>query len=198
LSLKENTQNNNTSDLVPCTYHIPSVVAASDATLQNGSYIVLMHATSRPPHLALLIDGALFSLSIKGPKLALPLELQLRMIHSKQIPSLFLKLKTALFYHQNQLFKAANAHTMAYSRVEAGVATCLSPIKNFCSGVFEIDTSRVDSIFDLLPLLFEKKLIHSSHHFYLDAHIRDAVFQMALYTMEDIYNSIVQSEGLMV
>ena len=77
------------------------------------------------------------------------------------------------------------------------MATCLSPIKNFCAGIFEIDTSRVDSIFDLLPLLFQKKLILSSHHLYLDSHISGACFQLAPYTMEDIYNSIVQSEGLL-
>jgi hypothetical protein len=198
LSLKEHIRLNKTPDLVHSAYHIPSVVAASDVGLQSGSYIVLIHATSRPPHLALLIDGALFSLSTKGPKLALPLELQLRMIHSRQIPSLFLKLETTLFYHQNQLYKAANTHTMAYSRVEAGVATGLSPIKNFCSGVFDIDTSRVDSIFDLLPLLFQNKLILSSHHFYLNAYIKDSVFSLAPYTMEDIYNSIVQSEGMLI
>ena len=184
--------------MVQSAYTITDVVVANDLLLQQGTYIVLVHATSRPPHLALLIDGALFSLSTKGPKLAMPLEVQLRMIHSKQIPSLFLKLETTLFFHQNQLFKAANAHTVAFSRVEVGVATCLSPIKNFCAGIFELDISRVDSIFDLLPLLFQKKLVLSSHHFYLNSHITNSCFQLAAYTMEDIYNSIVQSEGLLV
>jgi hypothetical protein len=184
--------------MVQTAYTIQKVIRANDNLLQQGSYIVMTNANARPPHLSLLIEGNLFSLGVRGPKLATPLALQLRIIHSRKIETLFLKLDTELFFHNNQLFKAAQTHTLAYSRVEVGVATCLSPIKNFCAAIFDIDISKVNSIFDLLPILNQHKLITSCAHYNLEHLLDGTNFHLQTYSMEDIYNSIVQSEYLTV
>jgi hypothetical protein len=177
---------------------LPGLVPANNLLLEQGTYIALIYATYRPPHLALLIEGKLFSLSIKGPKPDMPLGLQLRAIQSRKIPTVFLQLKTALYLHNNQLFKAAHTHTMGYSRVEVGVATCLSPIKNFCASVFNLDSSRMETIFDLLPILYQKKLVVSALQYNMEPYLKEGNFCLKPYSMQDIYNSIVQSEGLLV
>lgn len=175
-------------------YIISDIVPADDVLLQKGTYIVVLHATTKPPHLLLLIEGEMFSLGVKGPKMAMPLAAQLRIIKSKKIASLFFKLETAVFVHNNQLFKAAKTHTLAYSRVEMGIATCLSPIKNFCSAIFDIDIRNVNYIFDLLPVLYKHHHIQSCSHYNMQKHLTGTDFHLEKYIMEDIYNSIVQAE----
>ena len=175
-------------------YIIPGIVPADDILLQKGTYIVVTHATTKPPHLSLLIEGEIFSLGVKGPKLAMPLATQLRIIKSKKIESLFFKLDISVFIHNNQLFKVAKTHTLAYSRVEMGIATCLSPIKNFCSAIFEVDIRKVNYIFDLLPVLYQHNHIQACLHYNMQQHLTNTNFHLEKYTMEDIYNSIVMAE----
>ncbi len=179
-------------------YVIPDIIPAEDVFLEKGTYIVLLRSGVKPPHLSLLIEGEIFSLDIKGPKLAMPLAIQLRIIKSKKVECLFFKLDTAIFIHNNQLFKAAKTHTLAYSKVEMGIATCLSPIKNFCSAIFDIDIRNVNYIFDLLPILYHHHLVLSCAHFNMQKHLVNNKFHLQKYTMEDIYNSILQAEDILV
>ncbi len=177
-------------------YIIPGILPADDILLQKGTYIVVLHATTKPPHLSLLIEGEMFSLDVNGPKLAMPLAVQLRVIKSKKIKSLFFKLDTAVFIHNNQLFKAAQTHTLAYSRVEMGIATCLSPIKKFCAAIFDIDIRNVNYIFDLLPVLYQHNHIQSCSYYNMQKQLINTNFHLEKYTMEDIYNSIVHAEEM--
>jgi hypothetical protein len=171
-------------------YLIPNVEKVNDTFLKKGTYIVLTEVNKKPPHLSLLIEGQLFSLGVKGPKLGLPLEIQLKYIKSRKIQALFIKLNISIHIQDNQLFKEVKKHTLMYSKAEVGIATCLSPIKNFCAGIFNVDVSEVNLIFDLLPILYERNLIDACYQYNLDLFLKGNSFYLEKYTLKDIFDSI--------
>lgn len=173
---------------------IPGIKVADEASLSKGTYILVLNALDKPPHLSLIVDNHIFSLGVTGPKLAMPLPVQLRVVKARNIKTLFIELHTSLFIHDSQLYRHAKNHTLAYRKVEAGVATCLSPIKNFCSTIFDIDVSNVNYIFDLLPLLYEKKLVKNCFHLNMEKNVVAGEYHLEKYTLQDIYMSIVQAE----
>ena len=170
--------------------HISQIQHANDVVLKKGTYILILGADLRPPHLSLLVDGKIFSLNVHGPQLEMPLEKQLKLIKIRKIKSLFIRLNTSIYIHDNNLFKEAIKNTLIYSKIEPGLATCLSPVKNFCAGVFGIDTGRVQTIFDLLPLLYERQLISCCFHYNMEPLLVGNSFCLNTYTLQDIYYSI--------
>jgi hypothetical protein len=138
------------------------------------------------------VNGYLYSISVKGPKLKSPLAVQLKFIKSRKVPSLFVKLNTALVVHEDWLFNQAANEMHIYRRVQAGSITCLSPIKSFCSQVFGIDVSEVNFVYDLLRLLDQDKHVASIHHYNMEPYLVNDVYRLRKYSMQDIYESIHQ------
>ena len=171
---------------------IPNIQPASDLVLQHGTYILISEAAKKPPHLSLLVEGKIFSLSVKGPQLEFPLEKQLKLIKIKKINALFIKLDTSIYIIGNQLFKEAENNTLKFSKIEIGIATCLSPIKDFCARVFDMDVSNIDFVFDLLPILYKKKYISACYHYNMEKILINNSFHFQKYTMQDIYESVTK------
>src|SRR5438128_1440619 len=99
-------------------YLIPSIHAAAEESLGRGTYILIMHAHQVPPHLSLVIDGKVYALGIKGPRLAMPLELQLKLIKAKKVETIFVKLKQAMLVEGENIYQQAEKYTLAYTKVE--------------------------------------------------------------------------------
>lgn len=173
-------------------YIIPGVKKVpSDNFLRKGTYILLVGADRRPPHLALLLDGLVYALGVKGPKLDIPFDVQLRMIRRKNVKTLLVKLNISIHVHENQLFREIRKQTSMFTRAEAPVATCLSPIKNFCAGVFGVNVKEVHCIFDLLPLLYEHRFVEACYHYNLENDLdKEGAYRLGKYTMKEIYDSI--------
>ena len=171
---------------------IPNIQKAEDVVLKKGTYILISEATQKPPHLSLLVEGKIFSLGVKGHQLNMPFELQLKLIKVKKINTLLIKLDTSLYIIGNQLFKEAKYNTIKFSKIEMGIATCLSPIKDFCANIFDLDMSRVNFIFDLLPILYERKLISACYHYNMEKYLVNNSFHFPKYTMQDIYERVNQ------
>ena len=131
----------------------------SDEILNFGIYLHIVNATAVPPHLVLSINGKSFSLSTKGPALDGNMEQTLRFLKYKKVKTLFVKLKLPLLVTQEDLLHKIRLITSSYPRVDVGVATCLSPIKDFCKEVYDTNASDVQLIFDLLPRLADQELV---------------------------------------
>jgi hypothetical protein len=177
-------------------YALKNIQEAREDALGKGTYILILHAASIPPHLCLLIDSQVYSLGVKGPKLAMPLELQLKLIRTKAIESIFVKLNIGMAVYGNHLYRQAEKHTLSFSRVEPGVATCLSPIRSFCGQVFGFNVEEIHFIYDLLEVLEKKGLIDSCSHMNMARRLFNGAFVLNRYTMQDIYESIYQSDPL--
>lgn len=163
---------------------------ATEALLLNDVYLVVLYATRIPPHLAISINGKLFTLTVKGATVDSDLRALLKLIRQKNIDTIFIKLSVPPVFTLNQLHNEIKKHTLAYPRVDIGLATCLSPIKDFCSEVYQAETQRVNYVFDLLPKLYERNVVTSCYHINLDRFLIGNSFYLTKYNMNDIYEGI--------
>src|SRR4051812_223107 len=74
-------------------YKIPQKLLGADETLlQNGVFLILLHANSIPPHLLVGVHGKIFTLTIKGATVDSELASLLTLIRRKHIGTLFIRL----------------------------------------------------------------------------------------------------------
>ena len=175
-------------------YKIPNIFPANEGLLLNDVYLIILNAMDVPPHLALSINGKLFSLSVKGPSVNGNLEHLLKLIRQRFIETIFIKLSVPAIFSIQQLRDEVKKHMLAYPRVDVGIATCLDPIKNFCSTVYEAETTHVNFVFDLLPQLYQLQIISSCYHLNLDKYLKENSFYLQKYTMYDIYEGIRKTQ----
>lgn len=171
-------------------YIIPNIVPASEVALMSDVYLVVLYATRIPPHLAVAVNGKLFTLTIKGATVDGELSALLKLIRRRNIDTIFIKLSVPPVFTLHQLHNEIRKYTLAYPRVDVGIATCLSPIKDFCAGVYEAQMQHVNYLFDLLPKLYERNVISSCSHLNLDRFLIADSFYLSKYNMNDIYEGI--------
>lgn len=171
-------------------YKIDNVFPANEAVLLNDVFLVILHASHIPPHLAVSVNGKLFTLTVKGPSIDGDLSPLLRTIHQRKIETVFIKLTIPPVFTFQQLSNEIKKYMLAYPRADVGIATCLNPIRDFCSSVFETETRDVNFIFDLLPKLYEQKTINSCYHLNLDKYLVKNSFYIKKYTVYDVYEEI--------
>ena len=83
----------------------------------------VFHADKIPPHIGISLDGYFFSLKSSGVDIDLETSQVLRIIRNKRIPSFLIELsQKAISRHPKEVYET-------YSKVQAGVDTCLAPIK---------------------------------------------------------------------
>ena len=170
-------------------YYIISNIQPLPANIPNkGIYNVVLYANRIPPHLALMINGKVFSLGVNGPKVNMDVEDLSKLIRSKSIETLFFQLKGSEDYTVLQLVEKLKELTLAYSGLDAGGTTCLNPIKEFCHSVYKTDITGVNFIFDLLPKLGNAVISH--FHLNMESCLSKGVFYLEKYTMEALDNMI--------
>ena len=178
-------------------YKISSISHASEESLMENVYLVLLNATNAPPHLAVAVHGKLFTLSVKGPKVDSDLRLLLRTIEQRSIESIFVQLNVPKGISADQLSEAIRKSVLSYPRVDVNVATCLAPIKDFCEEVYNIDTEDVNFIYELLPLLETMNAISAYSHLNLENALTGNDFFLEKYSMEDI-NEEIRKASVMI
>ncbi len=169
-------------------YKISNIEPLPENKHKNGIYIILLHAQKKPPHIALTIDGRVFSLSVNGPKINGKMSELISMIQSRKIKTLFFQLSERGDYTTLQLIEKMKELTLAYPGLDAGGATCLNPVKEFCCSVYKTDIAGVNFIFDLLPEL--GNVVIARFHLNMESCLSEGVFYLKKYTMEDIDNMI--------
>jgi hypothetical protein len=168
----------------------------NDEFLNFGIYLHIVHATTVPPHLVLSINGKVFSLSTKGPSLDGNMEQTLRFLKAKKVKTLFVKLKLPLLVTPKDLLEKIRLITSAYPRVDIGVATCLTPIKDFCSDVYATNINDVQLIFDLLPKLSDQELVEEIFHLHLEKDLTEGALLMDKYSVFEVNECIYSSYEL--
>ena len=171
-------------------YRISRLQLADEVLLGQGVYLVLLHAINVPPHLALLVNGKVFSLEVKGPTISMEMTSLLRLIHRKKVKSIFIKLSMPEIFTMEDLQQEVKKYFLSYPRIDNGIVTCLAPIKDFCTYVYQEDLQQVNFIFELLPKLEEQQVIDASFQLYLDEYLQEETFQLQRYSMEDVNESI--------
>jgi len=169
-------------------YKISNIQLLPENIQNKGIYIVVLNANRIPPHLSLIINSKVFSLSVNGPKVNMDVDNLLKLIRSKSIETLFFQLNVPEVYTVLQLVEKMRELTLAYPGLDAGGTTCLNPIREFCHSVYKTDIAGVNFIFDLLPKL--GNVVIARFHLKMESCLSEGVFYLEKYTMEDIDNMI--------
>ena len=142
-------------------YKISNLLPATEAVLMNDVYLVLLYATRIPPHLLVSVNGKIFTLSVKGATVDGELPALLTLIHQEEHRSRFYSSQAseAAFAFTMEQLKEEIRNCPRYPRADIGIATCLTPIKDFCHSIYDTETKNVNLIFDLLPKLQERNAI---------------------------------------
>jgi hypothetical protein len=178
-------------------YKISNLLPANDTLLKNDVYLVLLYAKRVPPHLLVSVNGKIFTLSVKGATVDGELDALLTLIRRKNIETLFIKLSLPALFTLEQLKEEIRNCILAYPRADIGIATCLTPIKDFCHTIYDTETKNVNLIFDLLPKLQERNVMRDCYHLNLDRHLSGNSFSLSMYEVNDVYEAIRQSSLIM-
>ena len=176
-------------------YKISNLLPATEAVLMNDVYLVLLYATRIPPHLLVSVNGKIFTLSVKGATVDGELPALLKLIRKKSIETVFIRLQMPLLFTIEQLRDEIRNCTLAYPRADIGIATCLTPIKDFCHTVYDTETKNVNLIFDLLPKLQEKNALKDCYQMNLQPISNN--FEIRNYEVNDVYEAIRNSSLIM-
>ncbi len=176
-------------------YKISNLLPATEAVLMNDVYLVLLYATRIPPHLLVSVNGKIFTLSVKGATVDGELPALLKLIRKKSIETVFIRLQMPLLFTIEQLREEIRNCTLAYPRADIGIATCLTPIKDFCHTVYDTETKNVNLIFDLLPKLQEKNALKDCYQMNLQPISNN--FEIRNYEVNDVYEAIRNSSLIM-
>lgn len=169
-------------------YKITGLLPANETLLHNDVYLVILYATRIPPHLAVTVNGKLFTLTVKGATIDGDLSVLLKAIKQRSIETIFIKLHVPELMTSDNLLDEIRKYIKIYPRVDVHIATCLTPIKDFCSSVYDMDTQNVNFVYELLPKLFEQKIIESCYQLNLKG--LDTNFYIEKYSMFDIHEGI--------
>ena len=172
---------------------LANILPANDSLLLNDIYLVLLYATRIPPHLLVSVNGKIFSLNLKGTTVDGELSTLLRLIRKKRIETIFIRLSLPPLFTIEQLKEEIRTCTLAYPRVDIGIATCLSPIKDFCHTIYDTETKNVNLIFDLLPKLQERNAMKDCYQMNLRLSPNINSFELRKYKVNDVYEAIRNS-----
>lgn len=153
-------------------------------------YLVMVNAFRKPPHFVLNIGGRVYGTGVNGPTLEDSFERYLAFIRRKEIHTLFFQLKLPAFATLKEIEDKAKEIVLAYPLVDVGIATCLSPIKDFVREYYQTDTSNVNKIFDLFPKLEEQALIENVFQLNIDRFMINNEVKLKKYSEQDIADGI--------
>ena len=164
--------------------HITSEISIE--RLQKGLFIFIFRATKIPPHLGVIVNGKLYDITSVGPNIDLPIADFYKTAIKRNTEVVFFELINQTTTDLNQLI---TEKVSEYWKVTSNTS-CLNPIKDFVSEVYNIDVSKARFIFELLPILFEKELIKSTSQLNLSNKINKNTFELTKYSEKDIENCI--------
>lgn len=170
------------SFLIPITNNI------NEINLEKGIFIFLHRANKIPPHLGLIINGKLFEISTNGPCYNLSGLAMLQTAQKRDIEVIFIEL--VYFNHKTKELELLITNLVKHYFKVSNDVSCLSPIKDFIQETYQTDVSKANFIFELLPLLFEKKLVKDTFQINLTDKLINNNFSLKKYTKKEIEYTI--------
>jgi hypothetical protein len=108
----------------------------------KGCKLWVWHADKIPPHIGFSINGAYYSLKVKGKDSGIPVERIVDLIAKKGCSTLVFELKLSLTKNQVDIVFSR------YDKAASDTATCLTPIKEIID-----ENMEVEKLADLLHIL---------------------------------------------
>lgn len=170
------------------TFLIPISNNISEINLEKGVFIFIHRASKIPPHIGMVINGKLFEISINGPEYNLSGSAMLQTAQKRGVEVVFIELidSNKKLEELEMLMTNLVKH---YFKVSNEVS-CLNPIKDFIQKTYQIDVSKANFIYELLPILYSNKVVKTSFEVNLANKLINHSFLLKKYTKQDIENSI--------
>lgn len=170
-------------------YLIPITHTISEININKGVFIFLHRAGKIPPHIGLILNGKLFEISTNGPGYSFSGSMMLKTAQKRGVEVVYIELKTPIKKEEDieQLMTKLVKH---YFKVSNDVS-CLNPIKDFIQETYQIDVSKANFIFELLPILYSNKLVKASFEVNLSHKLIENNFLLKKYTKQDIEDCII-------
>jgi len=169
-------------------YTLPLNSSFEELNLLEGTFIVVLKATSVPPHIGMIVGGCYHSLSIKGQDIKTPVSALIKNIQLRAIPSLFIEIKTPAAFNEIYMMNRFIEKIKQFKRVDIGVATCLSPLKLYFEEEYAIPMIDIIYLYELLPRLEGHQLILNSGSLFID----ENKYELPVYSMKQIDEEINQ------
>jgi len=182
-----------------CEYRVNNVLPVSATNLTEGIYVVLYNATSTPPHILLSVYGKYFSLSVYGLKANEDTFKLLTTAEKKKSKCLFIELDpNALFVEKENVRKVCEYVFSGYGEIEENTKTCLFPVRDSLSELFNKEFSSCNYVFELYEKLIEYRLTKAGFQLFMNEETKDGSFLMNTYSFEEINNSISELKNTLV
>ena len=175
-------------------YTIRNIQKGDDALLLHDVFLIILYANRIPPHLAVSVNGKLFTLTTKGATIDGELSSMLRLLRKNNIETIFIRLHVPPLFTMDQLHDEIKKYTLAYPRVDVGIATCLNPIRDFCGAVYGQESVKANFIFELLPKLEHKEALGECYYMNMEKFMKQNSFALRIYSMNDIYEGIRKNQ----
>lgn len=166
---------------------IPISTAKFDQeAFEKGSWIVILHALSFPPHAGLLLNGNYNSLTIKESELNVSHHALLKIIAQKKIKSIFIKVVAHPVFsvdHQKDILQEG---LKKYGSVKNQV-TCLTPLKNFFNEFYAMPVEEHELLFNFISRLNTNGYLEHASALHLD--LKDGI-ELPFYNYEELKEKI--------
>lgn len=171
-------------------FQLNNIKPASSTILSGGVFLVLLNTAKVPPHLGLMANGKWYSLEASGPTINGSISGLLKFISQKNVQTIFIGLSIKNVLVKNDLNEIITKLILQYPKVDVGIATCLTPIKDFCSSVYNLETSNINFVYELIPLLEKNNTVTGIYEMNLSSKLNNETFKLKKYSLDDIFSSI--------
>lgn len=158
--------------------------------LLKNTWLVVLHASRKPPHIGVLVNGNYNSLTIKGHELNINSTVLLKTIQQKKIETLFIQLKKHPVFSSDYQKEICQYYIKQYTQVKANEASCLSPIKLFLQEFYAIPENKNELLFELVERLKQNQYISLTLGLNIAGKIEDNEFSLPMYSNEQLQEII--------
>ena len=174
-------------------FRLKNILPGENQNFGEGIFIILLGATTIPPHLLLAVNGLLYSITEDGMQVGSPLEKLVKFIERKKIPVLFVEWLLPENY-QAEKIQAEIKKNISYSKkVVPGKTSCLSPIRETVAFVYGDEMLKANFIFELLPMMEKEDAIGKT--FSMNMEITNGEFELLRYNSDDLKNAMVSFQN---
>ena len=157
--------------------------------LEKGLFVFMYRATRIPPHLGIIFNGKRYDITLQEPNLGVDASEFSTSIIKKFTKTIFFEIHQPKESEEENLVLSLKNAIKQFQKISE-TTSCISPLKLFFNEAYQLNTSQVNFIFDLIPLLIENQLIINTYHLNLERNINQNEFLLKTYTKEDILNCL--------
>ncbi|MFB0923899.1 MAG: hypothetical protein QMB65_01235 [Vicingaceae bacterium] len=168
-------------------YTINITGTVSEEKLQKGVFIFIYRASKIPPHIGVIVNGLLYDITSVGPNIDLPVKDFYKTALKRKTEVLFVELTNPK--NNKDLNELITQKVKVHQKVSLD-KSCLIPVKEFINDAYELDVSKTNFLFDLLPVLYDNKMVKGVSEINLSKKIEANIFEMNKYTKEDVENCV--------